>query len=70
MSDVSPLETAYVAASISGDAEFLAHLKELCTDWRYSDELIGIVCRRRYPADYSMPSASGVMLPTSPHPAR
>ena len=31
---------------------FVERLRELAEDWRYSDELIGLVVRRRWPQRY------------------
>ena len=32
---------------------FLSRLREIATNWRYSDEFIGLYVRSRWPADYS-----------------
>ena len=37
------------------DEEFLARLRELAENWRYSDEFIGLIVRQRWPRNYDAP---------------
>ncbi len=39
-------------ADTATEEEFLAKLKELGEDWRWSDDFIGLVVRMRYPKQY------------------
>lgn len=41
----SPVET-------EGDEAFLGRLRQLGENWRYSDEFIGLIVRRRFPRNY------------------
>lgn len=41
------------------DNEFLDRLQSLGEDWRYSDEFIGLVVRRRFPRNYEDLRGSG-----------
>lgn len=52
MSDAAPDSDVDIA---TGDdfERFLSRLREIATNWRYSDEFIGLYVRSRWPADYS-----------------
>jgi hypothetical protein len=38
-------------------AEVLAHWQEIATDWRFSDEFLGICVRRHWPRNYDLAAA-------------
>ena len=41
------------------DAEFLARLRSIATDHRFSAEFLGLVVRSRYPAEYPLRDYKG-----------
>ena len=47
-----PTAAPVLSPATESDEEFLARLRRLGEDWRYSDEFIGLIVRVRFPRDY------------------